>query len=33
MTMGYSLVLMNFSDGGSLVGSLVDEFNGEMAME
>jgi hypothetical protein len=33
MTMGCSLVLMNFGDGGSSVGNLVDEFNEEMAME
>jgi hypothetical protein len=33
MTMGCSLVLMNFGYGGSSVGGLVDEFNEAMAME
>jgi hypothetical protein len=33
MIAGCYLVLMNFGDGGNLVGNLVSELNEEMAME
>jgi len=33
MTMGCYLLLMNFGNGGSSMGSLANEFNEEMVME
>jgi hypothetical protein len=33
MTMGCFFILMNYGDGGSSAGSLVSEFNEEMAMD